>query len=172
MEQVNDTGQGQFPIAIILSCMDSRTSVELIFDQGLGDVFSVRVAGNVVNDDILGSMEYACKIAGSKLIVVLGHSHCGAVKGACAHAKLDHLTGLLAKIQPAVDAVSSNYQGETSVENDGFVQQVADKNVLLAVESIKQQSPVLNAMISTGEIGLVGGMYDIATGKVLFYPVS
>ena len=171
LEQVNDTGQGQFPIAIILSCMDSRTSVELIFDQGLGDVFSVRVAGNVVNDDILGSMEYACKIAGSKLIVVLGHSHCGAVKGACAHAKLDHLTGLLAKIQPAVDAVSSNFQGETSVENDGFVQQVADKNVLLAVESIKQQSPVLNAMISTGEIGLVGGMYDIATGKVRFYPV-
>lgn len=169
LEQVNDTGQGQFPIAIILSCMDSRTSVELIFDQGLGDVFSVRVAGNVVNDDILGSMEYACKMAGSKLIVVLGHSHCGAVKGACAHARLDHLTGLLDKIQPAVAAVSAECGMAVSVDNDDLVQQVADKNVQLMVGQIKRQSQVLAEMLARGEIGLVGGMYDITTGKVRFY---
>jgi carbonic anhydrase len=169
LEQVNDTRQGQFPIAIILSCMDSRTSVELIFDQGLGDVFSARVAGNVINDDILGSMEYACKIAGSKLIVVLGHSHCGAVKGACAHVELDHLSGLLHKIQPAVDAVHAEGLAKTADNQDEFVQKVADKNVLLTVEQIKSKSPVLDAMLKSGEIGIVGGMYDIETGKVQFY---
>jgi carbonic anhydrase len=169
LEQVNDTRQGQFPLAIILSCMDSRTSVELIFDQGLGDVFSARVAGNVINDDILGSMEYACKIAGSKLIVVLGHSHCGAVKGACAHVELDHLSGLLHKIQPAVDAVHAEGLAKTADNQDEFVQKVADKNVLLTVEQIKSKSPVLDAMLKSGEIGIVGGMYDIETGKVQFY---
>lgn len=169
LEQVNDTGQGQFPIAIILSCMDSRTSVELIFDQGLGDVFSVRVAGNISNDDILGSMEYACNIAGSKLIVVLGHSHCGAIKGACAHAKLDHLTGLLDKIQPAVEAVSLEEGVPISVDNAELVQKVADKNVLLTVGHIKRQSPALNALLEQGKIALVGAMYDIETGKVRFY---
>jgi carbonic anhydrase len=169
LEQVNDTRQGQFPIAIILSCMDSRTSVELIFDQGLGDVFSARVAGNVINDDILGSMEYACKIAGSKLIVVLGHSHCGAVKGACAHVELDHLSGLLHKIQPAVDAVHAEGLAKTADNQDEFVQKVADKNVQLTVEQIKSKSPVLDAMLKSGEIGIVGGMYDIETGKVQFY---
>lgn len=170
LEQVNDTQQGQFPIAIILSCMDSRTSVELIFDQGLGDVFSVRVAGNIVNDDILGSMEFACKMAGSKLIVVLGHSHCGAIKGACAHARLDHLSGLLEKIQPAVDAVSADEGVPVSVDNGDLVQKVADKNVRLTVGQIKRRSPLLNAMLEQGEIGIVGAMYDIETGKVRFYP--
>jgi carbonic anhydrase len=169
LEQVNDTRQGQFPIAIILSCMDSRTSVELIFDQGLGDVFSARVAGNVINDDILGSMEYACKIAGSKLIVVLGHSHCGAVKGACAHVELDHLSGLLHKIQPAVDAVHAEEPAEVTADHDLLVQKVADKNVRLTVEQIKSKSPVLDAMLKSGEIGIVGGMYDIETGTVQFY---
>jgi carbonic anhydrase len=169
LEQVNDTRQGQFPIAIILSCMDSRTSVELIFDQGLGDVFSARVAGNVINDDILGSMEYACKLAGSKLIVVLGHSHCGAVKGACAHVELDHLSGLLRKIQPAVDAVHAEESAEITADHDLLVQKVADKNVQLTVEQIKSKSPVLNAMLKSGEIGIVGGMYNIETGTVQFY---
>jgi len=164
LEQINDTRQGQFPIAIILSCMDSRTSAELIFDQGLGDIFSVRVAGNVINNDILGSMEFACKLAGSKLIVVLGHTHCGAIKGACAQVQLDHLTGLLDKIKPAIDAVSKEADGD----NDK-VQQVADKNVQLTVEQIRCQSPLLKAMLENREIGIVGAMYDIETGKVQFY---
>ena len=169
LEQINDTRQGQFPIAIILSCMDSRTSVELIFDQGLGDVFSARVAGNVINDDILGSMEYACKLAGSKLIVVLGHSHCGAIKGACANVELDHLSGLLHKIKPAVDAVRTEESVEISANDDSLVQKVADKNVQLTVEQIKSKSPLLGAMLKSGEIGIVGAMYDIETGKVTFY---
>jgi carbonic anhydrase len=161
LEQVNDTQQGQFPLAIILSCMDSRTSVELIFDLGLGDVFSTRIAGNVVNDDILGSMEYACKLAGSKLIVVLGHTHCGAIKGACAHVELDHLTGLLAKIQPAITAV-----------NNESVEKVAEKNVQLTVEQIRAQSSVLETLIQSGDIGIIGGMYDVETGRVEFFHSS
>ncbi len=169
LEQINDTRQGQFPIAIILSCMDSRTSVELIFDQGLGDVFSARVAGNVINDDILGSMEYACKLAGSKLIVVLGHSHCGAINGACANVELDHLTGLLHKIKPAVDAVHAEEPAEITVNFDDLVQKVADKNVQLTVEQVSSKSPLLDAMAKSGEIGIVGGMYDIETGKVKFF---
>ncbi len=169
LEQINDTRQGQFPIAIILSCMDSRTSVELIFDQGLGDVFSARVAGNVINDDILGSMEYACKLAGSKLIVVLGHSHCGAINGACANVELDHLTGLLHKIKPAVDAVHAEEPAEITVNFDDLVQKVADKNVQLTVEQIGSKSPLLDAMAKSGEIGIVGAMYNIETGNVKFY---
>jgi carbonic anhydrase len=149
--------------------MDSRTSVELIFDQGLGDVFSTRIAGNIINDDILGSMEFACKLAGSKLIVVLGHSHCGAIKGACAKVELDHLTGLLHKIKPAVDAVNAEEPAETTTINNGFVQKVADKNVQLTVKQIRSKSPLLDAMEKNGDIGIVGGMYDIETGKVKFY---
>jgi len=149
--------------------MDSRTSVELIFDQGLGDVFSARVAGNVINDDILGSMEYACKLAGSKLIVVLGHSHCGAIKGACANVQLDHLTGLLQKIKPAVDAVHAEESVEITADNDVLVQKVADRNVQLTVEQIRNKSPLLNVMVKSGEIGIIGGMYYIETGEVQFY---
>ncbi len=169
LEQVNDTQQGQFPIAIILSCMDSRTSAELIFDQGLGDIFSTRVAGNIVNDDILGSMEYACNVAGSKLIVVLGHTHCGAIKGACAQVKLDHLTGLLDKIQPSVQMVCNEHQVTEIGNNATLIQEVAEKNVRLVVEQIKQRSAVLHNLLQTGKIGIVGGMYDIETGKVQFY---
>jgi MFS superfamily sulfate permease-like transporter len=169
LEQVNDTQQGQFPIAIILSCMDSRTSVELVFDQGLGDVFSARVAGNVVNDDILGSMEYACKVAGSKLIVVLGHTHCGAIKGACAQVKLSHLTGLLDKIQPAVEAVCHENNLEQIGQNTYLIEKVAELNVHLVVQQIKQRSVVLSELLQNGKIGIVGGMYDIETGKVEFY---
>ena len=168
LEQINDTQQGQFPIAIILSCMDSRTSVELIFDQGLGDVFSTRVAGNIINDDILGSMEYACKLAGSKLIVVLGHSHCGAIIGACNQVKLDHLSGLIHKIKPAVDAVQAKESILASGDNEAFVQKVADTNVRLAVQLIRTKSPLLSAMEASGEIAIVGAMYDVETGKVKF----
>lgn len=169
LEQINDTRQGQFPIAIILSCVDSRTSVELIFDQGLGDVFSARVAGNVINDDILGSMEFACKLAGSKLVVVMGHSHCGAIKGACENVKLDHLTGLLNKIKPAVDSVLAEKSSVIPGNSCVFVQKVADRNVQLTVEQIRNKSPLLKTMEKNGEIGIVGGMYDIETGKVNFY---
>jgi carbonic anhydrase len=149
--------------------MDSRTSVELIFDQGLGDVFSTRVAGNITNDDILGSMEYACKIAGSKLIVVLGHSHCGAIKGACADVKLDHLTGLLSKIKAAINAVRIEESVKISADDPILVQKVADKNVQLTVEQIRSKSSLLDAMVISGEIDIVGAMYDIETGKVKFY---
>jgi carbonic anhydrase len=135
----------------------------------LGDVFSARIAGNIVNDDILGSMEYACKLAGSKLIVVLGHTHCGAVKGACADAQLDHLTGLLAKIKPAIDSVRSGTSANAEIGKDELVQKVADKNVQLTVGSIREQSNVLAAMEHAGEIAIVGGMYDIETGKVEFF---
>lgn len=169
LEQVNDTSDGQFPIAIILSCMDSRTSVELIFDLGLGDVFSARIAGNVINDDILGSMEFACKLAGSKLIVVLGHTHCGAIKGAVANAQMDHLTGLLAKIKPAIDHVKQKYPPESYPDKELLIQNVADKNVQLVVAYIREQSRILAEMEKSGDIAIVGGMYDIETGKVEFF---
>lgn len=168
LRQVNETREGQFPVAIILSCIDSRTSVELIFDQGLGDVFSARVAGNILNDDILGSMEFACKFAGSKLIVVLGHSHCGAIKGVCDDVRFDHLTGLLEKIKPAVDSVAAKSDGVGS-QSSAFVQNVAERNVQLTVERIRKESPALEAMSRKGEIGIVGSMYDVETGKVDFF---
>ncbi len=169
LEQINDTQENQFPIAIILSCIDSRTSVELIFDLGLGDVFSARVAGNVINDDILGSMEYACKVAGAKLIVVLGHSHCGAVKGACSGVEMDHLTGLLAKIKPAVNSVREEHEAGPKLDKEQLVQKVAVKNVKLAVEQISARSPILAAMLEHEEIDILGAMYDIETGRVRFY---
>jgi len=170
LQQVNETRKGQFPFAIVLSCIDSRTSVELIFDQGLGDVFSARVAGNIVNDDILGSMEFACRLAGSKLVVVLGHTHCGAIKGACDGVRLDHLTGVLEKIRPAVDSVRQEAVVDTGADNDSLVQRVAERNVQLAVDQILETSRVLNEMAASGEIAVVGGMYDIETGRVNFFP--
>jgi len=166
LEQANETVAGQFPFAIILSCIDSRTSAELIFDQGLGDVFSVRIAGNIANDDILGSMEFACKLAGSKLIVVLGHSHCGAIKGACNDAKLEHLTGLLDKIKPSVELVRSE---DNELEDHELVQRVAESNVEATVSQIMGTSKVLKEMLDNGEIGIVGGMYDIESGHVRFF---
>ena len=165
LQQVNETSEGQFPFAVILSCIDSRAPVELIFDQGLGDVFSVRIAGNVINDDILGSMEFACKVAGSKLVVVLGHSSCGAVKGACASVELGNLTGLLHKINPAIEAVK---QSEPTLADTEFVQKVAEKNVQLSMENLIGKSPVLKELIDSGTIGLVGGMYSVETGEVEF----
>ncbi|WP_230990705.1 bifunctional SulP family inorganic anion transporter/carbonic anhydrase [Bathymodiolus platifrons methanotrophic gill symbiont] len=169
LEQANESVEGQFPIAIILSCIDSRTSAELIFDQGLGDVFSVRVAGNVVNDDILGSMEYACKVAGSKLVVVLGHTHCGAIKGACTGAKLGNLTGLLDKIQLAVESVNKGEMTENSTLDYPHEDQVAERNVEMMVEQVKQRSKVLCEMEAGSEIAIVGAMYNIETGLVEFY---
>lgn len=170
LEQVNDTSDGQFPFATILSCIDSRVSAELVFDQGLGDIFSVRIAGNFVNEDILGSMEFACKLAGTKLIVVLGHTSCGAVKGACDDAKLGNLTAMLGKIKPAVEAVTEpTDKSLRNSKNSEFVDNVAEKNVALTIENIRKQSPVLKEMEDKNEIDIVGAMYDINTGAVTFF---
>jgi len=168
LEQVNDTRDGQWPFAIILSCIDSRTSAELIFDQGLGDIFSVRIAGNIVNSDILGSMEFACKVAGSKLIVVLGHSKCGAIKGACDHVEMGNLTELLSKIQPAVYEEKTITNDRTS-KNSEFVENVSQINVKRSVKNIIERSFILEQMIENGEIGVVGAMHNIETGEVTFY---
>jgi carbonic anhydrase len=168
LKQANETSDGQHPFAVILSCIDSRTSVELIFDQGLGDVFSVRVAGNIVNEDILGCMEFACKIAGSKIIVVLGHSKCGAVKGACDHVEMGNLTALLSKIQPAVFNEKTETENRNS-SNENFVEKVSTINVKRTVQAILERSPILKEMIEAGEVGIVGGSHNIATGEVSFY---
>lgn len=168
LEQVNDTRDGQWPFAVILSCIDSRTSAELIFDQGLGDVFSVRIAGNIVNTDILGSMEFACKVAGSKLVVVLGHSKCGAVKGACDHVEMGNLTELLSKIQPAVYQEKATVNDRSS-KNAEFVENVAEINVVRSVKNIIERSYILEQMVERGEIGIVGAMHNIETGEVSFY---
>ena len=168
LEQANETSDGQHPFAVILSCIDSRTSAELIFDQGLGDVFSVRIAGNIVNEDILGSMEFACKVAGSKIIVVLGHSKCGAVKGACDHVEMGNLTALLSKIQPAVFDEKSEIENRSS-SNSEFVEKVASINVKRTVNAIMERSPILKEMIANGEIGIIGGMHNINNGEVTFY---
>lgn len=158
------TAAGQFPFAVVLSCVDSRTSSELIFDQGIGDVFNARVAGNVVDEDILGSMEFACKAAGAKLIAVVGHSKCGAVKGACSGVELGNLTGLLAKIKPAAEAVPT-----TGDKTDyAHVDAVARENVKLVMAQIKERSPILGELIRDGNVALVGGMYDLDSGKVVF----
>lgn len=167
LQQVNETSDGQFPFAVILSCIDSRVSAELVFDQGLGDIFSVRIAGNFINDDILGSMEFGCKVAGSKLIVVLGHTSCGAVKGACDKVELGKLTGMLNKIQPAVNSVKGDYADKSSANAD-FVQEVAVNNVKLTVNAITDRSEVLKEMVDNNEIKIVGAMYDVASGKVDF----
>ena len=170
LEQVNDTSEGQFPFATILSCIDSRVSAELVFDQGLGDIFSVRIAGNFVNEDILGSMEFASKLAGTKLIVVLGHTSCGAIKGACDDAKMGNLTGMLAKIKPAVESISEpKDEGQRNSKNLDFVDAVAEKNVTLTIDNIRNMSPILKEMEDNNEIDIVGAMYDINTGAVSFF---
>ena len=170
LEQVEDTSTGQFPFATILSCIDSRVSSELIFDQGIGDVFSIRIAGNFVNEDILGSMEFACKLAGTKLILVLGHTACGAVKGACDNAELGNLTGLINKIKPAVNAVENPTDiSLRNSSNSEFVNTVAEKNVQLTIDNIRNSSPVLQEMETNNEITIIGGMYNISNGLVTFY---
>ena len=167
-KQIKQTADGQYPFAAIVSCIDSRIPTEIIFDQGIGDIFNARIAGNFVNEDILGSLEFACKLAGSKIIVVMGHTSCGAVKGACDQAKLGNLTQMLDKIMPAVEEVSTTPDEARDSSNHTFVNNVAAKNVGLTVDNIKKQSPVLNAMYKAGEIEIVGAMYDVKTGKVTF----
>jgi len=168
LQQVNETRDGQWPFAVVLSCIDSRTSAELVFDQGLGDIFSVRIAGNIANEDILGSMEFACKVAGSKFIVVLGHTKCGAVKGACDHVEMGNLTALLSKLRPAVDDETVT-KTERNSANSEFVENVANINVHRTVNAILERSHILHEMIVKGEIGICGAMYNVETGVVDIY---
>lgn len=165
LQQLNETATGQYPFAVVLSCMDSRTSVELIFDQGLGEIFSIRIAGNIVNDDILGSMEYACKVVGSKLIVVLGHTRCGAIKGACDKVEIGNITGLLEKICPAIDKTDPEGERHGQVV---FAEKVAYQNVFHSIEEILERSPIIRTLLDDGKIGLVGGMYSVENGRVHF----
>jgi carbonic anhydrase len=168
LEQVNETKDGQWPFAAILSCMDSRTSAELVFDQGLGDIFSIRIAGNVISENVLGSLEYATAVAGSRLIVVLGHSNCGAIKGACDNVKLGHVTTLLEKIQPAIEMERSVRENRNS-SNAKFVHEVSRLNVLHTVHQIMKSSPIIKDLVDQGKVGLVPAMYDVSTGVVTFY---
>lgn len=168
LSQVKATSKGQFPFAVVLSCVDSRIPTELIFDQGIGDIFNARIAGNIANDDILGSLEFACKLSGAKLILVLGHTSCGAVKGACDNAELGNLTGLLEKLKPAVDQVETDPETDRSSNNSDFVNDVAVKNVEITIEEIKSRSNILNEMLQNKEINIVGAMYKVETGEVGF----
>ena len=167
LQQAKETAGGQYPFAVILSCIDSRTSSEIIFDQGIGDIFNVRIAGNIINEDILGSMEFACKVSGSKVIVVLGHSACGAIKGACDHVEMGNLTALLSKIHPAVNKESSVNEDRSS-GNDEFVKKVTILNVKQVMEEIITRSPILKEMDEKNEIKIIGGYHDLQTGKVSF----
>lgn len=168
LKQVNQTAEGQFPFAAILSCIDSRTSAELIFDQGLGDIFSIRIAGNVLNDDILGSMEYACSIANSKIIVVLGHTKCGAIISACNNLKLSFITGLVSKIKPAIANETTTVENRNG-ENIEFVNNVSIINVNHTIDLIRQQSQILRDLEQLGKIFIVGAMYNIDSGNVTFF---
>jgi carbonic anhydrase len=167
LAQQRASAKGQYPAAVILSCIDSRAPAETIMDLGIGDVFNARVAGNIANDDILGSMEFACAAAGAKVVLVMGHTACGAIKGAIDGVQLGNLTGLLARIQPAVKATS--YQGDRSAKNNAFVDAVARRNVELTMENIRKGSSVLSELKAKGAIDVVGAMYDIASGKVDFF---
>ena len=168
LEQINETADEQYPFAAILSCMDSRTSAELIFDQGLGDIFSIRIAGNILNEDILGSLEFATKVAGSKIILVLGHTKCGAITSACNNVRMGNLTTLLNKLRPVIEN-----EAETKTQRDGsnplFVYNVTRINVLMTIEKIREQSPIISGLLKGGEIKLVGGIYDVDTGIVEFF---
>ena len=167
--QVSQTAGGQYPLAAVVSCIDSRIPTEIVFDQGIGDIFNARIAGNFVNEDILGSLEFACKVAGAKAIVVMGHTSCGAIKGACDKAELGNLTQLLEKITPAVDAVETPEGADRSSANAAFVDAVAAKNVEFTLAKIRENSSVLNEMLEANEIEIIGAMYDVASGKVSFH---
>ena len=167
LQQANETSDEQHPFAVILSCIDSRTSAELIFDQGLGDIFSVRIGGNIINEDILGCMEFGCKVAGAKIIVVLGHTKCGAIKGACDHIEMGNLTALLSKIRPAVDEETTTKENRNST-NPAFVENVTTINVKRTIKSIVERSPILKEMLENKTIAIVGGTHDISTGAVQF----
>jgi len=164
LQQLDEIQDGQHPFAVVLSCIDSRTSTELIFDQGLGDIFSIRIAGNIVNDDIVGSMEYACKVIGSKLIVVLGHSRCGAIAGAIDDVEMGNLTGLLEKIKPAIEQAKTNDHSHHAILNE----KVAYANVLNSMDEILERSSIIRTLYKEGKIGIVGGMYSVENGKVHF----
>ena len=166
LDQVSQTQGGQFPFACVLGCIDSRVPSEIVFDQGIGDIFNVRIAGNFVNTDILGSMEFACQVAGSKLILVLGHTSCGAIKGACDHVELGNLTDMLKNFDGVLDSIS--YEGDRSSKNKAFVDLVTEKNVVATIAKIKADSPVLNTLYEDGAIDIVGGIYDVSSGKVTF----
>ncbi|MGB8191722.1 MAG: carbonic anhydrase family protein [Chitinophagaceae bacterium] len=165
LQQMNETANGQYPFTVALSCMDSRTSVELIFDLGLGEIFSIRIAGNVVNDDILGSMEYACQVVGSKLIVVMGHTRCGAIKGACDDVKMGNLTGLLDKIRPAIDKTPAFNEDHNNII---YTEKVAYANVLHSMQEIIDRSSIIRTLYHEGKIGIIGGMYSVENGRVHF----
>ena len=167
LAQVKATGDGQYPFAAVVGCIDSREAAQVTFDQGIGDVFSATIAGNFVNDDILGSLEFACAITGAKIIVVVGHSECVAIKGACDDVVLGNLTQTLANIKPAVAAVSG-FESDRTSANGAFVQAVAEKNVVLTVERIRQRSTILRDMAEKGAIAIAGAIYDVHTGKVTF----
>ena len=162
--QIKVTSQGQFPFAVILSCIDSRVPAELVFDQGIGDMFSARVAGNIINEDVLGSLEYSCKVAGSKIIVVMGHTKCGAVASACQGVELGNITPLLSKIKPAIARVNAMDE----VKKEDFVETVGVENIALSIEQIRTQSPILKEMEENGLIEIVGAVYDVSSGKVDF----
>ncbi|MGM9452928.1 carbonic anhydrase family protein [Legionella bozemanae] len=168
LQQVNETAEAQYPFATILSCIDSRTPAELIFDQGLGDIFSIRIAGNIVNDDIIGSLEFACKLAGSKLIVVLGHTNCGAIKGACDEAQLGYLTQLLDKIKPAI-SLEKSFKENRNGSNLAYVNEVAKINIKNSIQNILNKSSVIKELKDQGTIKIIGGLYDVASGEVLFF---
>ena len=168
LQQVNETSKGQFPFATILSCIDSRTSAELIFDQGLGDIFSIRIAGNILNEDILGSMEFATKVMGTKIIVVLGHTKCGAIVGACNHIEMGNLTTLLNKIQPAIYSEKETVENRNG-SNETFVKNVTELNVFLTIDRIKRESPIIAELEQQGAIKIIGGLYDVENGRVTFF---
>ena len=163
--QVLETSGGQYPFAVILSCIDSRVPAELVFDQGIGDIFSVRVAGNIINEDVLGSMEYGCKVAGSKIVVAMGHTKCGAVTAACNNVELGNITPLLQKIKPAVDLVRTDKE-EMS---DKSIEEVSVKNIQLSIDRIRKESPILSEMEKIGEIEIVGALYNVSTAEVEFF---
>ncbi|RAJ24620.1 carbonic anhydrase family protein [Pedobacter cryoconitis] len=168
LQQVNETSDGQFPFATILSCMDSRTSAELIFDQGLGDIFSIRIAGNILNEDILGSMEFATKVVGTKIVIVLGHTKCGAIVGACNEVKMGNLTGLLEKVMPAI-ACEKTTQTERNGSNPSFVNNVTKLNVELTIERIRNESQIVAELEQQKDIKIIGAVYDVDNGKVEFF---
>ena len=167
-ERMKNSSKGQHPEAVILSCIDSRVPVEDVFHRAIGDIFVARVAGNIVNVDILGSMEYACKVSGAKLVLVLGHDHCGAIKSAIKEVELGNITALLSKIKPAVNLSKAQFNGETNVSNEAFVDLVCHTNVQLMIEEVRQNSPILKDMEDKGEIKIIGAVYNLETGKVEF----
>lgn len=168
-ERVRKASLGQFPKAVILSCLDSRVPVEDVFHSGIGNLFVARVAGNIVNDDILGSLEYACKVSGAKVVFVLGHEYCGAIKSAVKDVKLGNITGLLEKIQPAVKIAEKGFNGSATADNEKFIEAVCDANVHYSINQIRERSPILKEMEQKGEIIICGGVYNMKTGKVEFW---